>query len=276
VVSGTWAGWNALWTEDWLTATLAEDGYTPDLFNNPDWVADVRTNLICEADAAYADTDNYGVSLTAEGTWAVTDTSTLSSLTIADGGSVVAAGEGNKLVVLTGCDTSNALTTYDISRAVAVTELVPGTYTDVTILVVPTDARFADVTADMTCYDAVLACAEAGILGGLPNGCFAPDATLTRAQAVTMVVRAAALPVTDEDETSFADHGGHWATPWLAAAVRAGVLAESTSFHPDDTITGAELAALLTAAGLPATDTGNEPLTRGEAAVLVRDACFGS
>jgi hypothetical protein len=276
VVSGTWAGWNALWTEDRLTATLAEDGYTPDLFHNPDWVADVRTNLIREADAAYADTDNYGVSLTVEGTWTVTGTSTLSSLTIADGGSVVAAGEGNKLVVLTGCDTSNALTTYDSSRAVAVTELVPGTYTDVTILVVPTDARFADVTADMPCYDAVLACAEAGILGGLPNGCFAPDATLTCAQAVTMVVRAAALPVTDEDETSFDDYGGHWATPWLAAAVRAGVLSESTSFHPDDTITGTELAALLTAAGLPATNTGDVPLTRGEAAVLVRDACFGS
>jgi hypothetical protein len=276
VVSGTWAGWNALWTEEQLTAVLAEDGYTPDLFDNPDWVADVQTNLIREADAAYADTDNYGVSLTVAGTWAVTGTSTLSSLTIAEGGSVTAAEDGMELAVFTGCDTSNALTTYDISRAVSVADLVPGTYTDVTILVVPAGTRFADVTADLACYDAVLACAEAGILGGLPNGCFAPNASLTRAQAAAMVVRATGLSVTDDAAAPFADCSGHWSASLLAAAVEAGILSADTTFRPDDTITGAELAALLTAAGLPADSTGDTPLTRGEAAILVRDACLSA
>ena len=53
---------------------------------------------------------------------------------------------------------------------------------------------FSDVSSDAYYYDAVLWAVEQGITGGTGDGKFSPDATCTRAQAVTFLYRASGSP----------------------------------------------------------------------------------
>jgi hypothetical protein len=137
IVSGTYAAWNALWSEENLTAMLADDGLTPDYFNNSKWVEDVQTNLIRSEDTVYADTQNIGVQVTVESgaKWIVNGKSSVASLTIAEGGSV-SAPEGSSLVIYTDCDASNSKTFYDTASGKKVDSLGAGTYNNVVIEVV--------------------------------------------------------------------------------------------------------------------------------------------
>jgi hypothetical protein len=116
---------------------LADDGMTPDVFNNSKWVEDVQTNLIRSADTVYADTQNIGVKVTvASGAkWIVNGKSSVASLTIAEGGSV-SAPEGSSLVIYTDCDASNSKTFYDTASGKKVDSLTAGTYNNVVIEVV--------------------------------------------------------------------------------------------------------------------------------------------
>ena len=140
IVSGTYAAWLDLWSEENLTAALEEDGLDSSIFSSEDWVQDVYDNLTVEDDAEYADTDNLGVDVVIEagGTWIVTEDSTLASLTVEEGGTVAAA-DGYTLVIYENCDTSNSLLTYE--NGTEVSELEAGTtYTDVRIEVVADEA----------------------------------------------------------------------------------------------------------------------------------------
>lgn len=134
VVSGTWQAWNELWSEDALLGVLAEDGYAEPPFASETWVADVQENLIRAEDTPYADSENLGADLTvtAGGTWVVTGTSTLSSLTLEDG-AVVKAPEGMSLTVYTDADASNAAGSYTGGTPLAV--LKAGTYQNVILTV---------------------------------------------------------------------------------------------------------------------------------------------
>ena len=88
-------------------------------------------------------------------------------------------------------------------------------------------ARFSDVPPSHPAYDAIGAAAALGWVTGFPDGTFRPDQGLTRAQAVTMLNRAAGR-TGDADQAGklltlglFPDVGpGHWAgTAILEAAV---------------------------------------------------------
>ena len=135
IVSGTYAGWNALWSEENLTAVLTEDGYDADYFNNDQWVEDVQTNLIRSEDTDYAAEENLGVdvTVTAGGTWVVNGTSSLNSLTLEEGATIKAP-EGKTITVYENCDASNGLVAYDESAGTEVT-LAAGTYENVVIVV---------------------------------------------------------------------------------------------------------------------------------------------
>ena len=134
VVSFTYQGWNDLWSEEALMAALQEDGYDEVPFANEDWVAAVQENLIIADDVAYAEVENIGVDVTvaAGGTWVVTGTSTMSTLTIEEGGSVVAP-EGQTITVFVDADASNANSTYE--GGTQIDELAAGTYSNVIITV---------------------------------------------------------------------------------------------------------------------------------------------
>ena len=136
IVSGTWQAWNDLWSEESLTEALEADGYTTDIFDNDLWVEDVQANLILSDDADYADTENYGVDVTVAngGTWVVTETSSLSSLTIEDGATITVP-DGYTMTVYEDCDASNGLSFYDESAGTQVSELTAGTYNNVVIVI---------------------------------------------------------------------------------------------------------------------------------------------
>lgn len=134
IVSGTWQGWNDLWNEETLLGVLKEDGYDEVPFASETWASEVRDNLILADDMAYADTENLGadVTVTAGGTWIVTDDSSLSSLTLEDG-AIVTAPEGMSLTVYADADASNANSTYE--GGTQLNALAAGTYNNVIITV---------------------------------------------------------------------------------------------------------------------------------------------
>jgi hypothetical protein len=134
VVSGTWQGWNDLWSEETLRGVLEEDGYTEVPFASETWAAEVQENLTRAEDLPYADTENLGadVEVSAGGTWVVTDTSTMSTLTL-DEGAVLTAPAGKTLTVYVNADASNANSAYE--GGTRLDTLAPGTYANVIITV---------------------------------------------------------------------------------------------------------------------------------------------
>ncbi len=138
-VSGTYAAWNDLWSEENLTTALEADGYSPDVFANDLWVEDVQTNLIRAEDTVYEGTENTGITMTvaAGGVWSVTGDSSLKSLTIEDGGEITVP-NGCEMTVFADCDSSNSLLFYDEAQGTEIAELTPGTYENVVIRVTGT------------------------------------------------------------------------------------------------------------------------------------------
>ena len=134
MVSGTYAAWNDLWSEEHLTAVMEADGHDPAEFQNELWAEDVQTNLIRPEDTAYAGTENHGISLSiaSGGTWEVAGDSSLKSLTLDEGAEIVAP-EGFKLQIFTGCDSSNDVLFYDESAAEPLADIAAGTYENVVI-----------------------------------------------------------------------------------------------------------------------------------------------
>jgi len=135
IESGTMAAWNALWSADEMKAMLEEAGLDTAALTDSR-VATIQDALI--QDTSYdGDVNQTGVSLTVDGdsTWTVTETSSLGSLTVEDGGSVTAPA-GYTMTIYTGCDTSSDLLYYDTGSAAVVTTLTAGqTYDDVVIVI---------------------------------------------------------------------------------------------------------------------------------------------
>ena len=120
---------------------------------------------------------------------------------------------------------------------------------------------FVDVPADAYYYDAVLWAAKEAITGGVDDTHFAPNATCTRAQAVTFLWRAAGcpapkshvMPFTDVAESSYY----HDAVLW---AVENGITkgTSDTAFSPNATCTRAQIVTFLwRSQKSPAADTVN-------------------
>lgn len=74
-----------------------------------------------------------------------------------------------------------------------------------------------------------------GILGGFPDGAFYPDEGLTRAQAAVALCKAANLNPINLKTGGFKDTDNHWASGYIAAAVKAGYLTgfPDGTFKPD-------------------------------------------
>ena len=123
---------------------------------------------------------------------------------------------------------------------------------------------FVDVPADAYYYDAVLWAAEKGITGGVDAAHFAPNATCTRAQAVTFLWRAAGSPTPKSSEMPFTDvaPGSYYETAVLWA-VENGITkgTSDTTFTPNAKCTRAQIVTFLwRSQKSPASDSVN-PLT---------------
>ena len=95
---------------------------------------------------------------------------------------------------------------------------------------------FTDVAVTDYYYDAVLWAAENGITGGVDDTHFAPNATCTRAQAVTFLWRAAGSPAPKSSEMPFEDvAAGSYYYDAVLWAVENGITdgTSATTFSPD-------------------------------------------
>ena len=149
----------------------------------------------------------------------------------------------------------------------------------VTITIIkPTDATQYTDTVDRSCRFAAEWMKNTGIftaesIGG--NGCFQPGKAVSRGEFVTMLVGALDLELDEEAvATGFSDECAPWLKPYLAAAMRSGLMTgwiEEDVFRADTIITGTEAATMIQNALDLAEPMvlSEEELTRGEAAEAI-------
>lgn len=79
------------------------------------------------------------------------------------------------------------------------------------------DITFTDVDPSNKYYDAIVAAAASGLVNGYGDGSFKPNATITRAEVVTVINRLISILANADTvsrshlDTVFSDIGGHWA-----------------------------------------------------------------
>lgn len=143
VVTGTMASWNenieAEVAELWDTV---DDAVTPDTEGDTvgealeaDGIAMEDTIATLEKNDSYETFWGASLVMNGDSTWTVTDTSSLSSLTLNDNATVVAP-DGYSITVYANVDMDNSMTSYDVTTGEVVDELVAGTtYENVVIVV---------------------------------------------------------------------------------------------------------------------------------------------
>lgn len=106
---------------------------------------------------------------------------------------------------------------------------------------------FSDVPADAWYRENVLILAGMGVITGRADGTFAPAQNITRAEFAVMLVRFAGITGEQGGEVTFSDISGHWAESAIRAAAAQGWVKGMSdgTFRPDDSITRAEVMAML-------------------------------
>jgi hypothetical protein len=96
---------------------------------------------------------------------------------------------------------------------------------------------FADISGSFA-KDAIIQLQKEGILTGIDSEHFDPKGTLTRAQFVTIMVKALNLPIDKNAVSSFSDVEG-WAVPYIESAKKFGIIdgVSETEFAPEATVT---------------------------------------
>ncbi|MGI8317004.1 S-layer homology domain-containing protein [Halobacillus mangrovi] len=108
---------------------------------------------------------------------------------------------------------------------------------------------FSDVSTDFWAYDEIKHLNDEGIINGLPDGSFGPNDNVSRAQVAKMAIES--LNLTLSSSGQFDDvPSSHWAYEYINAAVKAGLVNGygNGEFKPDEDITRAEIAAIVTRA----------------------------
>ena len=82
------------------------------------------------------------------------------------------------------------------------------------------ETELSDV-ADHWAVKYINACVEAGVINGYPDGTFAPDDTITRAEFATMMASALKLEKVTEPEKPFPDDDGEGAWAWASGNIYA-------------------------------------------------------
>ena len=148
----------------------------------------------------------------------------------------------------------------------------------------PTDDRqYADTLSSDCRFEAEWLRSSGIFAGETVNGqlCFSPDEAVTRGQFLAMLMEVLEMPVDRTvTETGFLDESPQWLKPYLAAALRSGIItgypAEGgVEFRDSQAVCADEAAAMVRRAvdfALPAASMdgpellGRDPLTRSDAA----------
>ncbi|MEA4925006.1 MAG: S-layer homology domain-containing protein [Syntrophomonadaceae bacterium] len=107
---------------------------------------------------------------------------------------------------------------------------------------------FSDLEATDVLYPYTRYLKCQGIISGLPDGTFHPEAALTRAEAASIAVLAKKIPLVSGGNPTFNDvAAGHWAYSYIETAAQAGLMSgfPGGAFGPDKPITRAEAASWL-------------------------------
>lgn len=116
----------------------------------------------------------------------------------------------------------------------------------------PSEAAQYTDTAGLDCRFEAEWLRNTGLFAGEKVGgleCFQPDKAVSKGEFLAMAIKLLEIPVEEQAEyTALAEAAPQWLKPYLAAAVRSGLLAglpEAETFESDAPITGAEAAVLL-------------------------------
>ena len=100
-------------------------------------------------------------------------------------------------------------------------------------------AWFPDVPTSHEHYDAITALSEKGIINGYSDGTFKPNGNITRAEAATIIARAAELGKSSKASLYYDVATGSWACGYIMAATDAGIINGfgAGKFSPNGTVT---------------------------------------
>ncbi len=148
-------------------------------------------------------------------------------------------------------DTSGVVTAKGAGTAVISAVTDDGNFTaecTVTVTKEREAVSFSDISGNWA-EDSIKKLAALGVVTGGGDGTFRPEATITRAEFVTMLIRA--MMKTDsvviEPGNTFDDISSHWASGYISTAVSLGIVSGCTNntFKPDDNITREQIALII-------------------------------
>ncbi|HDR7139221.1 TPA: S-layer homology domain-containing protein, partial [Bacillus cereus] len=85
------------------------------------------------------------------------------------------------------------------------------------------------------------------VLNGYPDGTFGSHDSLDRASATKIMTKVLGIEIDFDAKPSFKDSQNHWATPYIAAAEKAGIIKGEGNgiFNPTGKVTRAAMATML-------------------------------
>ncbi|MFB1082235.1 S-layer homology domain-containing protein [Jeotgalibacillus sp. JSM ZJ347] len=108
---------------------------------------------------------------------------------------------------------------------------------------------FTDLSEDDWAFEEIMELSGRQVISGFPDGSFRPYAGVKRNQAAIMVGRAVQIDTSGRPDPGFLDVSSSVAGyDYIAALTDEGVFAKASRFNPDDTLSRAEMAKILTEA----------------------------
>lgn len=98
---------------------------------------------------------------------------------------------------------------------------------------------FTDVDTDSWIANVVWKAQSLNIIDGVGNNNFRPNATITRAEAIKILLNTAGIESPEVEVSSFWDVEG-WSTRYIEKAFELGIVSSNDAFRPNDAITRAE------------------------------------
>jgi uncharacterized repeat protein (TIGR02543 family) len=103
---------------------------------------------------------------------------------------------------------------------------------------------FSDVSPSHWAYGEIEAAVNAGLLTGYPDGTFKPDSTITRAEAVILLLNLSKEELSQGKRYISDVSTDNWAYPYIETAIEAGLveMADDSTFQPDLAMRRGEMA----------------------------------
>ncbi|KOS28091.1 N-acetylmuramoyl-L-alanine amidase, partial [Bacillus anthracis] len=125
------------------------------------------------------------------------------------------------------------------------TGILAGSLLSYSTSIVADTHRFPDVPA--WAEESVNYLVDKEAMKGKPDGTFGPTETIDRASAAKIITKTFGIQIDKNAKPSFTDSQNHWATPYIAAVEKAGVVKGegNGNFNPDGKINRASMASML-------------------------------